>query len=149
MKVYNQEIPLYSLKKNKTNIKKVKITNSHDAYDYIKDNFYGDDLQVYESLFILMLNNSKNTVGYAKISQGGIVGTVVDIRIIAKYCIESLCNSIIMAHNHPSGKLEPSYSDNLITKKVKNSLDLLDIKLIDHLIITDEGFYSYTDEDKL
>ena len=96
-----------------------------------------------------MLDRSNNTVGYAKISQGGIVGTVVDLKIIAKYCIDSLCSSVILAHNHPSGNLTPSMQDKQITKKIKDGLNLLEITTFDHLIITEESYYSFSDNTEL
>ena len=139
---------LYELKKSETTFEKIKISHPDDAYKFIK-NFYSDDIEIYESFFILMLNRANETTGYAKISQGGIVGTVVDIRLIAKYCIESLCTGIVMAHNHPSGKLVPSNEDNNMTKRIKESLKLFDIDVIDHLIVSKEGYYSYQKDNKL
>ena len=100
-------IPLFELRKIQTNFPKEKITSSEKAYNFIKQ-FYSDDIEIFESSFILLLNNANQTVGYAKISQGGITGTVVDVRLIAKYAVESLCTGVILAHNHPSGKLNPS-----------------------------------------
>jgi len=145
MKEYKSSIKQYSLSKNASSILRAKITSSKDAYNYIKQ-FYNDDIDIYESFFLLLLNNSNNTVGYAKISQGGITGTVVDLRIIAKYCIESLCPACILAHNHPSGKTTPSKSDKDVTKKITDGLKMLDIKVIDHVILTSEnGFYSFAD----
>jgi DNA repair protein RadC len=139
---------LFSLKKNETEFKKVKITNSKDAYECIRQ-YYHEDIEIYESLFILLLNNSSESIGFAKISQGGITGTVVDVRLVAKYAIESLATGVIMAHNHPSGTLKPSEADDMITKKVKEGLKTLDISLLDHVIITSYGYYSYGDEGRL
>lgn len=139
---------LYELKKSDSTFEKIRITHPDDAYKFIK-NFYSDDIEIYESFFILMLNRANETTGYAKISQGGIVGTVVDIRLIAKYCIESLCTGIAMAHNHPSGKLEPSFADDNMTRKVKEALKMFEIDVIDHLIVTKEGYYSYQIKNKL
>ena len=146
MKKYKGTIPQFNLKKIQTDFPKAKVTSSRDGAEFIRQ-FYGDDIEIFESFFILMLNNSNNTIGYAKISQGGLTGTVVDIRIIAKYCVDSLATACIMAHNHPSGKRAPSNADKQITKKVKDGLALLDIKVLDHLIITsDNGYYSFADE---
>ena len=125
-----------------------KIKSSKDGYKYALK-FYHEDMEIYESVFIMLLNNSNEVIGYAKISQGGITGTVVDVRIIAKFCVESLATAFIMCHNHPSGKLMPSNADDSITKKVKDGLALLDIKLLDHLILTSRGYYSYADESKI
>ena len=94
----------------------------------------------------MTLNNSNETTGYFKISQGGITGTVVDIRIIAKYAIENLATGVILAHNHPSGKLMPSEADKQITRKVKDALKMFDIQVMDHLILTEQSYYSFADE---
>ena len=141
-------MPLFGLRKNQTEFQPVKILSSDAAYNLIK-NFYSDDIEILESCFILLLNNASKAIGYAKISQGGITGTVVDVRIVAKYAVDSLATSVILAHNHPSGNLNPSQADISITEKVKNALALLDIKLIEHLILTVDGFYSFADEGHL
>lgn len=141
-------LPLYELKKIQTNFPKEKITSSEKAYKFIKQ-FYNEDIEIFESSFILLLNNANQTIGYAKISQGGITGTVIDVRLIAKYAIESLCTGVILAHNHPSGKLNPSQADINITEKTKKALSLLDIVLLDHLILTSESFYSLSDNGHL
>jgi len=148
MKEYKQTIPQFGITKHETDIKKVKIQGSQDAADYMRD-FYFDDIEVFESFFLLLLNNANNTIGYAKISQGGITGTVVDIRIIAKYCVDSLATACILGHNHPSGKLQPSQADKTITSKIKRGLELLDVKVLDHIILTSLSYYSFADESQL
>jgi DNA repair protein RadC len=140
-----QTIKLYELKKIQSEFPKKKINSSKDAADFIRQ-FYQDDIEIFESSFILLLNQSNTTVGYAKISQGGITGTVVDPRIVAKYAVESLSPYVILAHNHPSGNLKASEADKTITDKIKNGLKLLDIKLLDHIILTRESYYSLADE---
>ena len=133
------------LTRKPTNFERTKITSSKATYDVIKQ-FYHQDITLYESFFLLLLNNSNETIGFVKISQGGITGTVVDVRIIAKYCVEVLATSCILAHNHPSGKLFPSDADLTITKKIKEALKILDVQVLDHLILTDKGYYSFADE---
>lgn len=125
----------FELKSLQTEFPAIKIASSDDAVNVIRK-FYGDDIDIFESCFILLLNNANITIGYAKISQGGITGTVVDTRLIAKYAIESLATGVILAHNHPSGNLTPSDADISITKKIKDGLNIFDIKLLDHFIIT-------------
>ena len=132
------------VKESDSSFQKAKITSSKNAYDYIKQ-FYKDDISIYESFFILLLNRSNNTIGYAKISQGGIVGTVVDIKIIAKYAIDTLSSGVILAHNHPSGRKQPSDADKDITDKIKQGLKLFEVNVIDHLILTEEDYYSFAD----
>ena len=136
---------LYELRKNQTDFPKTKISNSEISYNFIKQ-FYSDDIEIYESFFLLLLNQQNHTIGSAKISQGGITGTVVDVKIIAKYVVDSLATSVILAHNHPSGNLTPSQQDMSITKKVKEALSLFDTIVLDHLILTVDGFYSFADK---
>ena len=148
MKKNKNTISEYSLKYTKSEIQKTKITASESASKVIRQ-FYFDDINIYESFFILLLNRANNTTGFAKISQGGTAGTVVDIKIIAKYAVESLSSAVIICHNHPSGNKQPSEADINITKKIKDALLLLDIKLIDHIIITENDLYSFADNGDL
>jgi DNA repair protein RadC len=148
MKEYKTNIDRLELKKIKSDIPKVKIGSSKDAQEYARK-FYFDDLVIYESMFIILLNNSNNTIGWAKISQGGISGTVVDVSIIAKYAIESLAVGLIIIHNHPSGNLIPSEQDINITRKVSNTLTIFGSKLLDHIIFTEDNYYSFSDEGKI
>ena len=148
MKKYKTTISEYSLKYTKSEIQKTKITTSESASNVIRQ-FYFDDINIYESFFILLLNRANITTGFAKISQGGTAGTVVDIKIIAKYAVDSLSPNIIICHNHPSGNKQPSDADLNITRKIKDALLLLDIQLIDHIIITENDFYSFADNGNL
>ncbi len=141
-------IQLYELKKIQSEFPKTKIRSSADAAEFIRQ-FYSDDIDIFESSFILLLNRANDTIGYAKISQGGITGTVVDPRLVAKYAVESLATAVILAHNHPSGNTEPSTADKEITHKIKNGLKLLDIDLLDHLILTNESYYSLADNGEM
>jgi DNA repair protein RadC len=135
---------LYSLKKLHSDFPQKKITSSKEAADFIRQ-FYSDDIEIYESFFILLLNRANKTIGYAKISQGGITGTVVDVKIIAKYIVESLAAKIIIVHNHPSGQLFPSETDKIITNNIKDVCKLLDTSLVDHCILTPDSYYSFAD----
>jgi len=140
-----KKLRILSLKSEPSEFESVQIVSSEQAYNYIRQ-FYFDDLTIYESFYLLMLNRANKTIAYVKISQGGVSGTVVDLKIIAKYAIESLCSSVILAHNHPSGQTKPSDADIQMTRKIKEGLDLFDIKLIDHIILCNENFYSFADE---
>ena len=141
-------IKLFELKKIQTKFPSEKITSPDQAANFIR-RFYFDDMEIFESFFILLLNQANKTIGYAKISQGGISGTVVDVRIIAKYAIEALATSVILAHNHPSGNLTPSQADITITEKIKAGLKILDIKVFDHLILTADSFYSMENNNEI
>ena len=136
---------LYELKKTKTTFPVVAISQSVDAANFIRE-FYSDDIEIFESAFILLLNRANKTIGYAKISQGGIAGTVIDVKLICKYVVDSLASGVILCHNHPSGNLQPSNQDKEITIKVKQALELLDSILLDHIILTKESYTSLKDE---
>lgn len=132
--------------KGEENFPQVQIKSSADAYEVIKQ-FWHDDIEIYESFFILLLNRANKTIGWAKLSQGGITGTVVDVKILAKYVIDSLASGVILAHNHPSGNLKASETDIALTKKVKEALMNLDTHLVDHLILTPEAGYTSMQEE--
>lgn len=135
----------YALKVQETNFPIVKITSSNVANDVVR-RYYGDDIEIYESFFMVTLDSQNRTTGYVKISHGGIVGTVVDVRLICKYAIEVLATGVIICHNHPSGTLKPSEADKSITKKIKEALNIFEIRLTDHLIITKNEYFSFADE---
>lgn len=135
----------YKITGERREFDRVKITTSKKAYDYAL-NFWCGDIGVYESTFVLLVDRSNSTLGYAKISQGGISGTVVDIRLILKYAIENLASGIFLFHNHPSGQLRPSPQDINITKKLTEACRWMDISLLDHIIVTGEGYFSFADE---
>ena len=135
----------YKLKAVKKDFKRAKITSSIDASQYARQ-FYHDDISIYESAFVLLTNRSNNTVGFAKISQGGIAGTVVDIKLVLKYAIENLASGIIFFHNHPSGNLMPSNEDRMLSVRIKEAAKLMDVTLIDSIILTEDGYYSFADE---
>lgn len=99
----------------------------------------------HEEFWILFLNRSNKVINKMKLSQGGISGTVTDVRMVMKTAIEFLASGIIVCHNHPSGNLKPSESDNKITQKIKEAGNLMDIQLLDHLIISEKDYYSFAD----
>lgn len=100
---------------------------------------------LHEEFWILFLNRSNRVISRMKLSQGGVSGTVTDVRIVMKKAIENLASGIIVCHNHPSGNLNPSESDTKITQKIKEAGNLMDIQLLDHLIISDKDYYSFAD----
>jgi len=139
-------IDLLTLKRNKSDLERKKISSSQSLYDYVKQ-FYDDDIDVYESFWILLLNINYETIGYAKISQGGVTSCVVDVKIIAKYVVDSLASAVILVHNHPSGNLKASEQDINITKKVSVAIKNFDCQLLDHIIVGGNGGYlSFADE---
>ncbi|HVA99365.1 MAG TPA: DNA repair protein RadC [Bacteroidia bacterium] len=122
-----------------------KITSSKDVHDFF--NHLGDLPN--EEFWILLLNRSNKIIGKKNISKGGIAGTVVDSKIIFKHAIDQLAESIILCHNHPSGNLQPSNEDISITKKISEAAKLFDVKVLDHVIVAETGYYSFADEGKM
>lgn len=100
----------------------------------------------HEEFWLLMLNRANRVLGRYKVSQGGLSGTVIDTRIILKKALDNLASSIIVCHNHPSGNMQPSDADVKITEKLKKAAEMLEIKLLDHVIIADKSYFSFADE---
>jgi DNA repair protein RadC len=119
---------------------------SQDAHKLFKDNWDQDTLEHVEEFKILLMNRSNAVLGIMDVSKGGISGTVTDVRIILQAAIKANASGIIVAHNHPSGNLNPSESDSRLTQKIKDAGTLVDIQLLDHLILTTEdSYYSFAD----
>jgi DNA repair protein RadC len=135
-----------SFDKNLKKSELMKITSSRDAYEIFKRVFNADTFDWCEEVIMLCVNNSNKVVGFHKVSSGGMTGTVIDVRMIFTTALKSLATGIIIAHNHPSGTLIPSDADKAITKKIKEAGKFLDINVLDHLIITDENYFSFQDE---
>jgi DNA repair protein RadC len=122
---------------------KIKITSSQDAYNAIKPNLL--DLLT-EEFWLLHLNRANQVIKKEQISLGGVAGTVVDPKVIFKNAIQNLSSSIILVHNHPSGNTKPSQNDIDITKKLVGGGKMLELPVLDHLIFTNESYYSFADE---
>ncbi len=121
----------------------VQISTSIDVYELIASQF--KDLN-HEEFWILLLNRANRITSKHLISKGGQAGTIADPKIIFNIALENHAASIILAHNHPSGNLKPSHSDLELTKKLRSAGQFLDLPVLDHLIITDQGFLSFADE---
>ena len=124
-------------------LEKPKITSSKSVFDVMQPII--GELQ-HEEFWIIYLNNANKIQLKTQMSKGGITGTIVDARLIFKKAIELAATGIILCHNHPSGTLKPSSSDIGLTKKIKNGGEVLDIKVLDHIIITEKQYYSFADE---
>lgn len=135
----------YSLTYKRKNVDIDKLSSSN-LVDSIARNIFKDFINIYECFYIFLMDNQNNIKGFVKISQGGITGTNVDIRLIAKYAIETLATKVILVHNHPSGALMPSREDKTLTQNVFKALELFDIRVVDHLILTEDDYYSFSDE---
>jgi len=108
--------------------------------------FYFDDLTLFESMFLVLLTQNNTPIGFVKIGQGGVTGTVCDPKLVFKYALESVSPKILICHNHPSGNLTPSIADRDLTKRVVEGAKLFDIQLVDHIILTEKGCYSFANE---
>ena len=123
-----------------------ELTSSRDVAALLHANWDADTLALKESFKILLLNNSNRVKGIYQVSDGGITGTVVDLRILFGVVLKTLSVGIILAHNHPSGNLKPSQQDKLLTVKIRRAAELFDVKVLDHLIIVPNGeYFSFAD----
>jgi DNA repair protein RadC len=121
----------------------IKITSSKLVFEIMQP-IIGE--LPHEEFWVLFLNNSNEVISKSQLSKGGITGTIVDVRLVFKLAFENRATSLILCHNHPSGNLKPSDADKQITKKLKRAGESLDVKVLDHLIITETKYYSFVDE---
>ncbi len=126
--------------------KRPSIGSSADAYNLVCGRML--DLP-HEEFWVLFLNRANRVIDTLRISQGGTSGTVVDVKMVMRAALQQLASGIILCHNHPSNNLHPSRQDDAITRKIKEAAELFEITLLDHLIVTEGGYYSYTDEGRL
>lgn len=125
----------------------IKIKSSKDVAEMLHELWDKDTIALHESFKVILLNNNNKVKGIYQLSKGGITGTMVDLRILFAVVLKTLSVAIILSHNHPSGSLKASEADRQITRRIKNAAELLDIKLLDHLIIAPDGnYYSFADE---
>jgi DNA repair protein RadC len=122
---------------------RIKIRASQDSFEFLKP--FLQDLNV-EEFYALFLNRANDVIKHVRLSSGGLTGTIVDNRILFKEAIDCLASSIVLAHNHPSGQLKASEQDIRLTKKIVEFGKLVEISVLDHLIITDYGYFSFSDE---
>lgn len=123
-----------------------QITSSDIIYRYMRHHFDGLD---HEEFWILMLNRALRAVGEFCVSKGGMIATVVDIKLIVRQMLDNGALAVVLCHNHPSGNLNPSGEDDGITRRIKAAVEIFDMRVIDHLIFTASGYYSYNDEGRL
>ncbi len=123
-----------------------KITKSQHCYELVKSIWNPDTIEYKEEFLIVLLNKGNHVLGVSKISQGGTSGCTVDRKMIFQCALKSNASSIILVHNHPSGNLNPSEQDKYITRKLMEGAVLLEVGILDHLIISPYGFYSFSDD---
>jgi DNA repair protein RadC len=125
-----------------------KLACSQDSVDVLRM-VWSDRLEHVEEFVVICLNRANRMLGWAKISSGGLSGTVADPKVIFQISLKSNASSIILAHNHPSGNIQPSEMDIRLTRKNKEAGLVLDLQVIDHIILSSEGYYSFADEGTL
>ncbi len=122
------------------------ITCAKDGASIAFEHWNKNTIGFQEHFKVLLLNNSNKVKGIYEVSSGGIMGTLVDIRIVFALILKSLSTAVILAHNHPSGKLTPSLADKQLTQKIRSAAEFFDIKVLDHLILSPDGdFYSFVE----
>jgi DNA repair protein RadC len=126
-----------------TFLEKTVVRTSNDLAQYLRVNIKDYSYEVFAVVF---LNKANKVNHFEIISRGGITGTVADPRIILKKALEEDATSIVLCHNHPSGNLKPSRADELLTGKIKEAAKYFDIIVMDHIIVSEEGYYSFADE---
>ena len=135
----------YKLTCTTNEMQSIQVTGPADAVVFAA-NFFEDDINIYESCFIILLNRANKIIGWYKVSSGGLDATIIDKRIICKVAIDALSAGVILVHNHPSGEVKPSSADIKMTKEVKDCLKLFDVTMVDHIILSEKKYYSFTDE---
>lgn len=123
-----------------------KVMSSQDVYGILSDFWDADKIELTEQFCVMLLNRSNKVLGIVELSSGGVGATVVDIKIVFCVALKACASSIVVAHNHPSGDLKPSYQDVQMTKKLVAAGQVLEIPVQDHLIISSEGYVSLVDE---
>ena len=124
-------------------LERTKITSSRSVFELMQP-IIGE--LPHEEFWIIYLNNSNKVIDKLQLSKGGITGTLVDVRLTLKKALELGAVALILAHNHPSGTLKPSMADKNLTQKLKTASESLDIKVLDHLIVTEMSYFSFADE---
>ncbi|MEM9388828.1 MAG: JAB domain-containing protein [Bacteroidota bacterium] len=142
-------VPEIKLRYNKGSRVLGNVKSSDDAADFIRAQYKKGTIEAQESFNVIYLNNKNSILGYYEHSKGGLTSTLVDTRLIFAVALKSLSTGIILSHNHPSGKLKPSKSDIRITNNLKWVGNLHNIEILDHIIITKDGHYSFADENML
>jgi DNA repair protein RadC len=123
-----------------------KISSSRDAHKLFRDNWNNAQISLVEEFKVMLLNRANQVLGISTISKGGITGTVADPKIIFGLALKAVACGMILAHNHPSGNLKPSHADIKLTQKLVSAGKLFDLPILDHLIITNDNYYSFADD---
>jgi DNA repair protein RadC len=125
---------------------RVALTSSTDAYKILLELWEQDTMELQETFNVMLLNRANEVLGIYRLSKGSVSGTLVDPKLVFSVALKGLASVIILAHNHPSGTLKPSSADIELTRKLVEGGKLLDIQIVDHIIVTRHGYYSFADE---
>ena len=126
-----------------------KVSTSEDAYNLLVNNHDDDSIDYTETFKVLYLNQAGQVLGCNTISKGGITATFVDVRNIMQGALLTNATAMVLGHNHPSGNTRPSKEDDRITNQIIKAGEILNIRVLDHIIFTREGFYSFNDEGRI
>ncbi len=129
-----------------TMMAKPAATCSRDIADYLRKKLAHENREMFVVIF---LNKSNRILAHETVSTGGITSTIVDAKVILKLAIELQATSIVLSHNHPSGSLRASNADKALTEKIKQAARLIDVEVLDHIIVSDQGYYSFADEGQM
>lgn len=134
----------------KTEIESKRMVSSSDIYELSRKEYDEGVIDYREQVWLILLNNRANVLGYFKLSEGGIDSAFVDVRLCFQAALLTNATSIVLVHNHPTGSLTPSRQDDELTNSIKEAGKIMKVRLLDHVIVTsDNGYYSYADYGKL
>ena len=126
-----------------------RITSSNEAYTILLKSWDENKIGFVEQFKIILLDRASKVLGIYEVCQGGTCGVVVDVKLIFAAALKACAHGIILTHNHPSGNLTASEADKLMTRKIKKAGELLEIPVLDHIIVTSEGYYSFADDGEM
>ena len=126
-----------------------RITSSNEAYTILLKSWDENKIGFVEQFKIILLDRSNKVLGLYEVCQGGTCGVTVDVKLIFAAALKASAHGIILSHNHPSGNLNASEADKVITRRIKKAGELLEIPVLDHIIVTSEGYYSFADDDQM
>ena len=135
-----------SYKPNFKACERPKITSSKDIYNLLYNNWDLNRIELQEQFKVVLLNRNNKVLGIFEASTGGMAGTVADPKLIFSTALKACASYVILSHNHPSGNLKPSQADIALTQKLKQAGSFLEIEVLDHVILSNEGYYSFADE---
>lgn len=126
-----------------------KVSSSKEVYQILLKSWDENKIEFVEQFKILLLNRGGRILGIYEVSSGGVSGTVADPKLIFSAALKANASSLILSHNHPSGNTRPSDADRQLTRRIKMAGELLDISVLDHIIVTTEGYCSFADEGEM